>query len=271
VDDHSTDNSMDILDKLRKKYDGIIVVLNPLKGGNNARNYGFSISSGDFIQWLDADDALLGGKLDTQLLFMINNPSVDIAYSDWRLDTYNESRILCQSEYKQLTNYSDYLEELLKDNWAPPHVYLLKREAAQRAININGWDSATRVAQDREFFTKVALTGATFGYAKGTFAVYNRRLNMQSVSRSMSAESKARHIIQMLNCFLELLERQDWISDIAKNKYKRILITQILYYVSIYNIQEVNSEFSFKNTNWSQIKGYRSKLKMLVWLLTNKQ
>lgn len=270
IDDHSTDNSWDILTSLKEKHGSVIIEQNPLKGANNARNYGFSLSSGNFIQWLDSDDFLLPGKLDAQLLFMEKNPSVDIVYSDWRLDTYNENQILCKSEYKQSSDYLDYLKELLKDNWVAPHVYLLRREIVRQTINMNGWNPSTRVAQDREFFTKAALAGAKFRYVEGIAAVYNRRLNMKSVSRSMSDEDKARNIIQLLNDFIEVLQAQSWINETKKNKYKKILITQILYYTSIYSIQGISNDFSFRNTDWGIIKGYRSKLKMLKRLIVNK-
>ncbi|HRO44573.1 glycosyltransferase family 2 protein [Agriterribacter sp.] len=270
VDDHSTDNSWDILTSLKEKHGSVIIEQNPLKGANNARNYGFSLSSGNFIQWLDSDDFLLPGKLDAQLLFMEKNPSVDIAYSDWRLDIYDENKKLFKTEYKQCTVYKDFLYELLTDNWIASHAYLLRRDTVQQVVNMSGWNPLTSVAQDREFFTKAALAGATFGYIKGSFAVYNRRLKMGSVSRSMSDEDKARNIIQLLNDFIEVLQLQSWISETNKKKYKEILTTQILYYASIYDIRGLNNNFSFKNTDWRLIKGYRSKLKMLKRLIVNK-
>ena len=55
VDDGSTDNSVDIL----KSYgDRIICETGPNRGACAARNRAFELSSGDLIQYLDADDKL---------------------------------------------------------------------------------------------------------------------------------------------------------------------------------------------------------------------
>ena len=68
VDDHSTDNSQEILTRLQKQNpEKTKIFKNPGKGGNNARNYGFSKSTGEYIQWLDADDFLLPGKFEHQI------------------------------------------------------------------------------------------------------------------------------------------------------------------------------------------------------------
>src|SRR5690606_1519816 len=36
-------------------------------GGNGARNYGFELSKGDYIQWFDSDDLMLNLKIEIKL------------------------------------------------------------------------------------------------------------------------------------------------------------------------------------------------------------
>ena len=60
VDDGSTDSSRDIL---RSYGDQIRLLCGPNRGGSHARNRGFRLSCGDYIQFLDADDYLLPEKL----------------------------------------------------------------------------------------------------------------------------------------------------------------------------------------------------------------
>src|SRR5579872_3830113 len=89
IDDHSTDQSWNLLSHYQSEYPGIIKIYrNKLKGGNNARNYGFELSEGEFIQWLDADDQLLPGKFAAQLDIFGKHADTDIVYSDWKLDIY---------------------------------------------------------------------------------------------------------------------------------------------------------------------------------------
>lgn len=59
IDDGSTDNSLLII----KNYENQITYQSiPHNGGNYARNLGLKLSSGEYIQFLDADDYILPKK-----------------------------------------------------------------------------------------------------------------------------------------------------------------------------------------------------------------
>ncbi|HEY4150657.1 MAG TPA: glycosyltransferase family A protein, partial [Chitinophagaceae bacterium] len=181
VDDGSTDGSLAILQELATEHPGIVKVYNnPAKGGNNARNYAFSLSEGDYIQWLDADDQLGKGKLENQLKLFDSDASADIVYSDWELDIYDEVDLL-KKEIKVNGPKEDFLLALLKDQWSSPNTYLLKRAFAQQLHDARAWNPDTVVKQDREYFTIAAILGARFRYVPGVYAIYNR-WNKSSVS-----------------------------------------------------------------------------------------
>src|SRR5689334_8631307 len=59
VDDGSSDDSLPIIRSFESR---IIWRSGPNRGGNAARNLGFSVSTGTYIQWLDADDTLVPEK-----------------------------------------------------------------------------------------------------------------------------------------------------------------------------------------------------------------
>ena len=67
VDNNSTDNTGLFLEQLAKQHSAIKILKEPRKGANYARNTGLSVASGEWIQFLDADDVLLPGKLTHQL------------------------------------------------------------------------------------------------------------------------------------------------------------------------------------------------------------
>lgn len=56
VDDGSTDNSLDVLNKLSKKYDFIKIISQENNGAGSARNNGINNADGEYIAFLDADD-----------------------------------------------------------------------------------------------------------------------------------------------------------------------------------------------------------------------
>src|SRR2546426_684326 len=65
VDDGSRDDTRSIVEAFAG--DGVRVVTQDNQGAAAARNKAFSLSSGDYIQWLDADDLLALDKVATQM------------------------------------------------------------------------------------------------------------------------------------------------------------------------------------------------------------
>ena len=65
VDDGSTDGTPTVARQFESK--GVHVVMQPNQGAAAARNKAFALSSGDYIQWLDADDLLSRDKIAHQV------------------------------------------------------------------------------------------------------------------------------------------------------------------------------------------------------------
>jgi glycosyltransferase involved in cell wall biosynthesis len=267
IDDFSTDSSWDILQQYQNEYPDLVRVFkNTDKGGNNARNLGFSLSCGDYIQWLDADDTIRGEKFKIQMNFLEAHTDIDIAYSGWQHATFIDG-ILINSLLYSTTQYPDYLYTLLNRNWLPPHAYLLRRGAALKTEKMNGWDPVTYVCQDWEYIAKAALSGAKFGYVPGIFCIYNSRLNESSVSRSVTNESRAKEIIRLLSSTYEEIQKQAWIEETKKNLYYKSLLTQILRNSLFYNLPVDIKDASVPKIEWDTIKGVNAKLKKLESIL----
>jgi len=87
VNDGSTDNSMYLAEALAQK-DSRIHLINKRNGGlSSARNAGILAASGDFYQFLDADDLLFPEKLEYSL-DIINSTGSDIMATSY---TYGET------------------------------------------------------------------------------------------------------------------------------------------------------------------------------------
>ncbi|MBE6487594.1 MAG: glycosyltransferase [Methanosphaera stadtmanae] len=59
INDGSTDNSLELLNNLKEKYDFIKIFTQENQGSGQARNYGISEASGEYIAFLDADDIFI--------------------------------------------------------------------------------------------------------------------------------------------------------------------------------------------------------------------
>src|ERR1700749_1504646 len=65
VNDGSFDNSLLILNEFQQKYPDIINVISvPNQGASKARNLGLLKATGDYIQFLDADDVITSEKFE---------------------------------------------------------------------------------------------------------------------------------------------------------------------------------------------------------------
>ena len=73
VDDGSTDNTVNILDKYKNKYDNIIVIHQKNQGVSSARNKGLDIAKGDYIWFVDSDDIVVYNTLNEICNFLVNN------------------------------------------------------------------------------------------------------------------------------------------------------------------------------------------------------
>lgn len=70
VDDGSTDNTEELLNSYIAKDSRFQYYHRPqdrLAGGNAARNYGFEVSKGEYVNWFDSDDIMCNNKLQMQL------------------------------------------------------------------------------------------------------------------------------------------------------------------------------------------------------------
>ncbi|MEO0835337.1 MAG: glycosyltransferase [Cyanobacteria bacterium J06642_3] len=165
IDDGSTDGSLEII----KSYgDRLIWRTGANKGGNYARNLGFTLSQGDYIQYLDADDYLLPEKIAKQVRCL--QGSADVVYSDWQHLVHQADGSSFLDAIRICGPKTDFLESLLaNERWSNLTPILFSREIV---IQSGGWDESLTAAQDRDFLISVALTKAKFVYQPGCDSIY---------------------------------------------------------------------------------------------------
>ena len=242
VDDQSTDDSWKMLTEYKERFPNqIFIYKNPVKGGNNARNFGFSKSNGDYIQWLDSDDFILPDKFQLQASFLASHRDADIVYSDWRMDFYNEDALIEKKEIQEQKN-EDFLYKLLHNEWLPPLSYLLRRDVALKLDLLKAWNPNTQIGQDREYFTMAAIIGANFNYVGGLFSVYNR-WSTSTVSNLMDDEKRSEEVIKLNNRFYRQIGESKTIKN--KRKYLNVLNAELLRILFYHPGLSIQRRFNF--------------------------
>ena len=117
VNDGSTDNSLNICEKISSK-DSRIKILNKKNGGlSDARNYGLKHSKGEYIYFIDSDDWCEQELIEKMIQKMINTKS-DLGICDYWIDYVNDNFSL-KKECKCF--------ELYTKNEIPEAIYLLDK------------------------------------------------------------------------------------------------------------------------------------------------
>lgn len=187
IDDGSTDGSLDII----KSYANVITwETGPNRGGNAARNRGFALSSGEYIQFLDADDYLLPEKIERQVAFLESSGAA-IVYGDWQYHYHNPDGTWFLGDIVVRGRQHDMLEALLSSWWVASLALLWHRHAVLQA---GGWDEHLYAGQDKDILLSAALAGVTIQYQPGCYTVYRRHHTPTTVSTANLKRHTDEHI-----------------------------------------------------------------------------
>ncbi len=179
IDDGSTDNSLEII----KSYGDRVRWKSVLNGGSNsARNKGFSISKGEYILFLDADDYILSERIEKQVEWLEKTGS-DVVFSSVKSQKHLPNGTLVFGESSDERFYlpgDDVIFSLLTGRrLAHTLSPIFTRDAVN---NSGGWDVNVTCSQDRDFILSVALTGAKFSFLPGCYSVYRQYASERRVS-----------------------------------------------------------------------------------------
>jgi glycosyltransferase involved in cell wall biosynthesis len=170
VDDGSTDGSLEVL---RHFLPCIRLETGPNCGGNSARNRGFALSRGEYIQYLDADDYLEADKIARQVQFL-EETKADVVYGDLRYRRHLPDVSFSYLDKIQVSGVQQNILASLLAFWGAQvngGAVLYRRQVINQ---VGGWDETLRAAQDTDFLTSVALSGAKICYQPGCYFVYRK-------------------------------------------------------------------------------------------------
>ncbi|HSH67758.1 MAG TPA: glycosyltransferase family A protein [Bacteroidia bacterium] len=190
VNDGSTDDTLLLLNKLKNDFPEIITVLSiPNCGAPAARNTGFRIAKGDFIQFLDSDDIITPDKFEKQIKNF--NQDIDVVVSDRIYKNYDLTETLDTFLFDDIQKYP--LETSVKKIIITCNP-IYRREVVKQ---LNGYDEQLKAAQDWDFHLRLVLAGCKIKYVKGIFLI-NRKVNNSISSNWITVSYQAAIVIEKL-------------------------------------------------------------------------
>lgn len=222
VNDGSTDNSRDEIERIRSA--DMIVVDQENRGPSSARNRGLAVCRGDYVQYLDADDALAPNKLKIQVEELAKRPD-HVAISAWT--TFPTEGVSSFPDPKTGTFGGRRIIEpvqWLVENWREgggmmyPAMWLLPR---QTAVRTGPWREDLTLMDDTDYFTRVVLLSGGIIDCPGSLSYY--RKGHASVSGLKTGKAWHSYFKGLESCterFLEA-ERSDRTRRVASFLWQR--------------------------------------------------
>jgi len=161
VDDGSTDNSKEILDKLDNKYDRLqVIYLKKNEGACTARNLGAEHAKGKYLSFLPADAKLYPGVARIWVEGLERHPDHDFLYGGYKFVDEKGHEVMSylaedfDPYFLEVTNYID-------------GSYPLTKELFDK---MGGWDPKVKSLQDWDFWINAVKNhGAKGFYSKQVF------------------------------------------------------------------------------------------------------
>ncbi|MDT0676799.1 glycosyltransferase family 2 protein [Autumnicola musiva] len=253
VDDGGNDDTEEEVSKLNKKDNRFKYYKRPLeypKGASNCRNFGFSLSSGNYIQWLDDDDILSKRKLEFQVNaleqtknhFIFASCEWDLLWPGKKLELKNcfpGDEMLKENFFRVMAD---------RQNFIPSLAYLVSRKLHIAAGN---WNTELSINQDAEYFTRILIKSEKLINVKDCYVLY-REHDAGRISRKRTPEN-------MMSFFLSLELMQSYLkfhNINARSYFRWKLLKWLLAYYSYYP-EIMNQYYHLFKENGIDLKWYK--------------
>ena len=234
VNDGSSDQTADVLDNLLRKWPSLRVVSQSNQGRSAARNRGMAESNGDYLLFLDDDDALDANAISEMVKKALKNPGA-VVYTGWKmkyasgLTTKSAVNLRNRKLFETTAFYCPFVI----------HGCLVPRIAM---VEANGFDETLDFAEDWDLWQRLGRAGVPFVGVSKPLVTYNLP------QRNLSSESAHMQYQQLRTVIDRAFERDDRVkSPVPEFKHgctvgcaEEGLISALLWFAGIEYAQNAN-------------------------------
>ncbi|MCE0497072.1 MAG: glycosyltransferase [Methylacidiphilales bacterium] len=181
VNDGSTDGSLAVIQSFG---DRICWETGPNRGGNVARNRLLELARGEWLQYLDADDYLLAGKVAQQMEFLATHPDTDLVFGPNTREYWSEKEI--RRELAPIPEPHDPWELLGRGHLPQTGAPLWRKKSL---LEVGGWKPDQPCFQEYELYLRLLMAGKQLTYCPHNGSVY-RQWSEQTVYNRDKAEAR---------------------------------------------------------------------------------
>lgn len=197
------------------------------QGLANTRNLGFQLSTGDLIQFLDADDFLDKKKFEAQIKEFQKDVSLDISYTDYKY-FYDDSKKYSESQMQDKLGkspFDDFVYKWQRGLSIPIHCGLFKRSVFDKS---NPFVGGFKAIEDWIMWVSIAKKDCKFMYLDSPLAFYRIQSGNMTKNKELMFYWVARAISYIADNFIEIEDIEKF--NIEQEKYLKNLINT--FYIS---------------------------------------
>lgn len=261
IDDGSTDNTHEVIEGYVKKDARFQYLHRPEnlpKGGNAARNYGFQISKGEYIQWFDDDDVMLEDFLIKKIYEF--EPTINLVicsgyFVDETLD--KREKMTMDDEFELFQEYVLWKQHIITNS-------VLFRKSF--LINKNLFSYKIERGQEAEFFSRLffQLPRETYTILNLPLFLYRQHSDTKTTKNNMYHKKyKESESFITIECLKKSIQIMDL--ELIQFNYGRSLN---FFFSGIENKHLNNSRFILNNLI-SVLRKINKKLSLELFVLGN--
>ncbi len=174
VDDGSRDDGLTIARRFEGR--GVRVVTQTNRGAAAARNEGLRHATGEYIQFLDADDLLAPDKISRQMAVIATKPRGTVASAAWARFHGDpvSGTFSAEPAWRDFPDPVDFFILHYNEGWMmPPISWLIPRAVCDRA---GPWDERLSLNDDGEYFCRALLASAGIAFCSDARCYYRSGL-----------------------------------------------------------------------------------------------
>ncbi|MCD0471084.1 glycosyltransferase family 2 protein [Flavobacterium sp. JAS] len=185
VDDGSSDNTKELVEKWIVKDGRFKYVYKKNGGASSARNAGLHLAKGEFIQFLDSDDFMSKFKIEKQLTYF--NEMIDIVICDFFPFDQQTGSFLSSRYRNPFPDVSNYIRDIII-NWEidlsiPCHCVLFKSKLLHQNRFID-FDESLVNHEDWVFWVQL------FYYSSGIYNLQESLVSYRIHNKSLCADNE---------------------------------------------------------------------------------
>lgn len=237
IDDGSTDNSFEVSQKLSGRNSKVSVFNHPNnenRGASASRNLGLSYAKADWIQFLDADDELLQGKLSSQ--FELVKPNIAFILG-------NCIHVLPNGKKHLIRIDSHIWKGLIRSKLGRTSSILWNKKYL---LKVNGWNEDLGSSQEYDLMFRIMLCKPKISFVNKYLTLIHKEAN----SISTNSKKKNKRIQNWLYLRIKMI-------NYLKNKSKFSLLYKYYFYGSVGVFCDENNVFHPYYLNYFYYNFYR--------------